>query len=271
MTGSQLEYGSHIDDGDLIRLIDNECSQAERIRISDHIDGCSECRDNLEALKTASGLFSEAAAELDLEAGPMASREEGERSEWREKWEGAGSQPHWRFSSARVWRIAAVLAVTVLVFTATPARAWLADGWAAFRSLVADTPRESPVEPVPVVDEAAQPTMSSVLRFSTSGDEFRLEFVVRPAGGSLVIVIDTITSASAAVFGESNSDEMILLPAGLRIRNSSTSNSSYEVRLPNTLDAVEVVVGGSTEVKIDVGSVAVPFRRELNLAGQTND
>lgn len=260
MTGSRVDQGLHIDDGDLIRLFDGECSPEEVERLGAHIDLCSECRSNAESLKIASELFSESLLELDIQAPaePARAPNVGKRLVRENTWR--------NFVTPRVLRAAAVLAVMVIVFSATPARAWLVRGWEAFRSLVASENTQPP-EMVDVPEEVGV-EMSSILRFTPRGSEFRLEFTGRQAAGTLVLLFDSTTSASAGILGEDTGDEMILLPDGLRVRNSSGSTTSYEVQLPLTLSFVEVRIAGTTILSLDLQSEAVTLRRELDLTGE---
>jgi hypothetical protein len=157
----------------------------------------------------------------------------------------------------------------VLVFAATPARAWFVQGWEALKSLVISEIVEPPAETA--VPEETDLEMSSILRFTPRGSEFRLEFTDRPERGTLVLLFDSTTSASAGMLGEETGDEMILLPDGLRIRNSSSSTASYRVQLPLTLSVVEVSIAGRTVLRLDLQSQSVPLRRELSLSVETGN
>ena len=61
---------------------------------------------------------------------------------------------------------------------------------------------------------------------------------------------------------------MILLPDGLRIRNSTSSTVNYEVRLPLTVSLLEVRIAGSLELSLNVQAGSGPFIRELELSGE---
>lgn len=261
MTGSRGDAAPHIDDGDLIRLSDGECSPEEAQQIRDHIDDCSECRDNSDALAKASGAFSSLVAELEP-AAPL--------EVVREVDAGAPVLPQkthrFRFGSPRVLKVAAVLAVTVLVFAATPARALFLQGWEVLRSFVSATTSEAPISDE--VPEDATPEPSSVISFTPRGPTFRLEFMRRPASGMLVMLFDSAATASAGLVGGDGTDGIILLPAGLRVHNSTNSFGSYQLRLPLSLSSVHVYVAGSVELVIDVKSAPGPFRRELDLSGE---
>jgi hypothetical protein len=263
MTGSSVDHGSHIDDGDLVRLLDGECSAAEREQLDDHIAVCPDCKTNADSLQRASALFSKSALELDARE-PERSKPElslGRRY--------ARRQTQFSFLSVRVLRAAAVLALMIVAFTATPARAWLVQGWESLVSLVrSETPE---VPEVPAVPEQASATVSSILRFSPRGSQFRLEFMSWQAGGTLVLQLDSAATASAGIVGEEGNEEMILLPNGLRVRNSDGSSTSYEVRLPLSLSVIEVSIAGSTLLRLDVQSESGPSRRELSLSGESEE
>ena len=65
MTGARVDRGPHIDDGDLIRFFDGECSPEEAKQIRTHIDNCPECKGNSDTLKDAWAAFSSLLAELE--------------------------------------------------------------------------------------------------------------------------------------------------------------------------------------------------------------
>ena len=261
MTGSRADRRPHIDDGDLIRLFDGECSSEEAEQIRTHVESCPECQENSDTLKNASERFSSLLAELEVSAPRDVVRgsDAGKASVQRET-------RQFRFVSSRVLRAAAVLAAMVLVFAATPARAWLVQGWEALKSLVTAETNELPVETA--VPEIAGPEASSVIRFTPRGAAFRLEFVDRPADGTLVLQFDSATTASASIIGGDGADGMILLPDGLRVRNTASSFASYEVRLPLSLSVVEVFIAGRVELRLDVQSLTGPLMRELDLGGE---
>ncbi len=263
MTGSKIGREPHIDEGDLIRLLDGECSSEESQRFGAHIDACPECRSNAESLRKASELFSNSLLELDSDAPATPKRELtfGKRIKRDRAWLSV--------VSPRVLRAAAALALMVLVFTATPARAWLVQGWRSLKSLVVSDPVYQPE--ASDVPEDPPLDMSSVLRFTPRGAEFRLEFTEYQTRGLLTLLIDSTTYASAGTIGQDVGEEMILLPNGLRVRNSSSSLTSYEVNLPLTLSLVEVSVAGNTILRLDVQSQPTPLSRELSLtAGNRN-
>jgi len=210
-------------------------------------------------LNRACELFSGAIRELDAQTDARPTREPSVGKKI------VHETPRFRFASPQVLRAAAVLALMVLVFTATPARAWLVSGWEALKSLVVSESAGTD-ETVDVPEEPGV-EMSSILRFTPRGSEFRLEFTERQSGGTLVLLFDSTASASAGILGEGSGEEMILLPNGLRVRNSAGSTSSYEVQLPLSLSVVEVRVAGGAVLRIDVSAETGAMRRELSLAG----
>lgn len=260
MTGTRGDRGPHIDDGDLIRLSDGECSPEEAKQIRTHIDNCPECKGNSDTLTDTSAVFSSLLAELE----PTAPLEVVRGVD-------AGDSPlspktqRLHFVSPRAMRAAAVLAATVLVFAATPARALFLQGWDVLRSLVTATTSESPISDD--VPEVATPEPSSVISFTPRGPTFRLEFMQRPATGTLVLVFDSAATASVGLVGGDGTDGIVLLPGGLRVHNSTSSFGGYQLQLPLSLSSVHVFLAGSVELVIDVKSAPGPFRRVLDLSG----
>jgi len=261
MNGSRVDRGPHIDDGDLIRLLDGECPTEEAGQIRAHIEDCSECSENFHTLKNASERFSSLLAELDVSA----PREVGKGSDVGTT-SGPPESRRFRFFSPRVLSAAAVLAAMVLVLAATPARAWLFRGWEALRSLVTSETNDVPVETA--APEATGPEISSVIRFTPRGPTFRLEFTNRPAAGTVVLLFDSVATASAGLVGGDGTEGIILLPYGLRVHTSPSSTASYELRLPMSLSSAHVFIAGSVELIVDVRSATGPFRRELDLSGE---
>jgi len=263
MTNTRFDRGPHIDDADLVRLLDNECAPGEAQQMRAHIEICAECKNNAETLRQASELFSRSLSALDAQVVPAQSTPARAPTVGRKF---TRRETQFPFLSRRVLRAAAVLAAVALVFTATPARAWLVQGWETLKSLVMAVPSEPPAETdgAETVDAAA----SSLIRFNPRGPEFRLEFTDRPAGGMLMLIFDSTATASAGVVGGEGDEEMILLPDGLRIRNSISSTVDYEVRLPLTVSLLEVRVAGSLELRLDVQAGSGPFMRELALSGE---
>ena len=118
----------------------------------------------------------------------------------------------------RAVRVAAVVAAVLgLTLTTAPARALVAAGWQAVRTLVVGAPTAAP--------EVQQAT--SLVSFVPQGEEFLIDFLQAQSRGTLSVVVDTMNSASARVMGGDGLDELIVLQAGIRVRNRTASSASY--------------------------------------------
>ncbi len=244
----------HVDDGDLMRLNDGECDPADERLIRNHLAGCSTCRDNAEELaqlaRGFSGALSEPEEPVPVPAPVPRYRREPSRSFGR----AVGRFGQSRRAARVLVAIAAVLAV---VLTVAPARAWVLERLAALKSLVVAVP----VEPPP---QLQQPT--SLVSFVPTSGQFLIDVTSTQPGGTLSIVVDTVTAASARILGGGN-EEVMVLQAGFRIRRNATSRASYEFRLPRSLELVEVRLAGKTVVRYDVTEMAERGRWEIDLTG----
>jgi hypothetical protein len=154
--------------------------------------------------------------------------------------------------------------ILAAALSATPARAWLAERWDALKSLVVGAPAELPeVAPAAVEPREA----GSVITFTPAGPEFTLRVVHLQAGGTLYLTVEPTASASAGVIGGDGSEEIVVLPGGFEVRNAATSTASYEVRLPNHLESIEVRIGDHTELRFDLTAEPGPISREIDLSG----
>ena len=80
------------------------------------------------------------------------------------------------------------------------------------------------------------------------------------------MVVDTGTAASARVLGGDGLDELIVLQAGLRVRNRTASTASYELRLPPFLKDIEVRVAGRTVAAFSTAGMTGAARWEVALS-----
>ena len=83
--------------------------------------------------------------------------------------------------------------------------------------------------------------------FNPTADEVVVRFDVSQRGGTLTIGEPRVAENSIAALG-ATSDEIVVLPGGLRIRNDSTASTSYELMVSNRIRTVWVLVGGRDRV-----------------------
>lgn len=254
---STTQEGQHVDDGDLIRLRDGECPLTEERVLRDHLERCETCSDNSERIERLADGFFAAVDEIQHPDVVQLARKKAAKI--------AAIGRHTRHTapwhSRRAVRVAAVVAVVLgLTLTTAPARALVAAGWRAVKTLFVGAP--------PAAPELQQAT--SLVSFVPQGEEFLIDFVSTQSRGTLSVVVDTVNSAFARVMGGDGLDELIVLQAGLRIRNRTASSASYELRLPRFLRDIEVRIAGRTVAAFSTAGLTQAARWEVDLTGRAN-
>ena len=142
--------------------------------------------------------------------------------------------------------LAASVLLLVAVATVTPVRALMVEGWGALKLLVAGQTDESVAfgEAVVSADRAA-------VSFTPSAADLNVTFTRWQAGGTVTITATDETAATAAVIGGGD-EELVLVPAGLRIVNAEPSTASYRFSVPLTIHRVTLRVGN-----VEVGQYEV--------------
>jgi anti-sigma factor RsiW len=213
----------HVDDGELIRLLDGECSAEQRARLERHLATCPACVERRSVLDSLTDAVTAALVRAD----------EPVRSVRAPK----------RRSRSGAFQAAAVLllvSVGVAAASVPPVRAWLSARWADLRGIVAPhaTPR-------------TESRGATTVRFVTTTGAFTIELVARQDTGVLTIDVsaDTLASASVTAAGR-RGEEIVVLPGGLRFVNQPGDRASYEVRLPSSVTAVRVRIGDAPEWRV---------------------
>ena len=208
---------THMEDGALVRYLDEESESGERVEVGDHLSGCETCADRLSVLRTHARTVSIAlrAADPAGHANPRPG-------------------PRWGLRAA-----AAVLVVLSIAGAVRPVRAWIVERavalWAAIGGGAEE--REPPASGV-------EPMAPSRVAFVPTGGSFILELAGRQTSGTIRLEGVEGDTAYAAMIGGTGVGDLVVLPGGLRIVNPPASDGSYLVRLPRRLAGVSVVVGG---------------------------
>ena len=227
----------HVEDGDLMRLLDTECSDEEDRMLRMHLAACADCKRRHDRIARLSHRF----AALLFELEEPAPRKITPVHESRKATTQPAVKPWW---SRRVLRVAAVVVLILAGAAAvTPVRAWVID---AFRSLLG-ADKTAPVQ---------QQTPGSLVSFVPSGGEFLVEFLETQTVGVLRVYVDTTEAASARMIGTTAGEGFLVQSAGLTIRNTSESSVSYELRLPRTCQSFEVRIAGAVVWRYEVRSQA---------------
>jgi hypothetical protein len=243
---------SHASDGDLLRLLDGECGEEEEKHLRTHLATCAECLRNERKLAAVSEQFSAVVQDLES-AGPVRlTSQRRSRLGFFRRW-----TRHLR--SGRYARSGAVLLLMAVALAVSPLRAWILDRMSAISTLAFGGSS---------AEEQAQ-LPSSTVSFVVSGDRLLVEFSNRQAGGVLAVAMDT--GSLVQITGASQADELLVFAAGVRIRNSSESSASYDLRIPRSIDVLEVRIAGLTVAKLELAGHAGSARWQIDLrhAGNT--
>ena len=157
MVLSTFQKGQHVDDGDLIRLRDGECPLSEERILRDHLENCATCRENSERIEWLADGFVAAVSEIQPpQSVPLPRHELGRRTAPPQRRQ---FMTPWR--QRRSARVAVVIAaVLALAMTTAPARALVAAGWQAVKTLFVGAPAVEPQQ------------ATSLVSFVPQGEEF---------------------------------------------------------------------------------------------------
>lgn len=249
---------THLEEGDLVRLLGDELSTHERAAAEAHLGSCDACAARL----SRCGADLEEATRL-LNALPVAAVDPARRARSLEAVRGAVTRhaghvapaapvTRTRFDRGRRFipstalaRAAAVAGLLVAGgVAASPAGAWIVD---RVRDLI------QPAQPVTVAEPepSTLPAHSSVVAFTPVGTELVLEFNSAQEHGELVLRIDAAPGASATVTGGEGDLDVVVLPGALRIRNDYDMAARYEVVVPAHLERLRVRVGDAEEMVLN--------------------
>ena len=230
----------HPNDGVLLALLDAELDDERRPELeaaSEHVPGCEVCRDRSAAMEATSRQVCQALASIPIPRGSEAVlRRRIARAEIPRV-----VVPLWRRPT---WQAAAAGVVLAAVAAASPVRHWL------LRRL--DSPQAVIQSgPAPASVHSTQPTnplvnRSAIVSFAPSGAEFTVRFDSLPAAGVLTAERTTAGEVSARALNGANADPLLVLPGALRVRNETTSRTSYVVSLPASVHRLRVIVAGDT-------------------------
>lgn len=228
---------AHLEDGELVRFLDGELASSERSVAEVHVAACGRCRTAHDRILARSARVSSALALIDdLGAGDgsVATRPTAIR-----RASGAG------------WLRAAAIGALILAMgglVSPTVRAWIADGWAAFRTSVSGSSE-------PAADPGAQALGPGAARtrFVPRSGALLVRLENPPAAGTLTV--ETTGDGSGSVVFLSGSEEGILvLPAGLVIQNTPGSRADYRLLVPPDLTSVTAIAGTDTIAVLRPGS-----------------
>lgn len=216
---------THLDDGRIRALMDDELSGSDASTVRLHLEECEPCLTRLAELEERSTLVARALERLDTAVPPTGERfavlerivsaPRGERVGPTERV--ATVEPTRPDNRARTFRIplarAAMLALllgagVVTALPASPVRGWIAAGWARAAELF-DSP-DSAATPVSPTEEAAPPTPDvsveaqdatlAGVRLDATGEG--ISIVLRGIGPGSLIVVRLVPGGEAGAFAD---------------------------------------------------------------------
>lgn len=214
-------------DGRLVRLLDDELTDAERAELLEMLDTSAEVRARYEELRALSSRLTDL---LEGQAVPPVPelalpKRPASRASWGAPW----------------LRVAAGVALLLAVgLTVEPVRAWLTTGMQRVVELIAPPDGELVVEEAP---PPAQDTESpSAVSFLPQGSAFVVEVRAAQVQGMLTVESVSDTDAVTASVVGGSGETLVVLPSGLGISNAAGSVADYRVTVPSALTTVEVRV-----------------------------
>lgn len=230
------QSGAHLDDARLVALMDGELGSTDRETGRRHLAECAPCSARMNQLCAVSEVLSEAQRSIQIPPRLL-------QAPRRRATDADGPRRLRAWDSISLPRIAAVALVAAGIAAAAsqPVRA------AVLRLTHAILGRSNPDTLVPrstamppAAGSSERPRDASV-SFNPVSSEITLEFDVPWAARALVFVRGTADSAVViAVRAHQRVPDLVMLPAGARIRNASTPDAEYRVELPRAVGTVVV-------------------------------
>lgn len=216
---------THIDAGDLVRLIDGELSLDDRAALDSHLSRCRDCVARREAVRGQASAIRELLRSADVTPPATPLR--------------VAVAPV-KTSAAVRWRAAAVVALVVAgAVAAPPVRAWIANVARAAWSSVTGGKNRPVSQFVPV-----EPGEAGAVSFVPVGSTFTISV---PAPAPARVIVEAEEGNRVSVIGSRGQPVpgLVVLPSEVRFTQpSGGSGPDYFVRVPLTLQSINIVIGG---------------------------
>ena len=250
----------HLADEHFVRLLDGQLEAAERPRVEGHAARCEACGARLRQLRRRSARLTGILLASDPQAPPAPAHAPDELALRRTRRAGSA------VPAARPWlRAAAAVALLLAAgLAASPRRAvvadWLRAQWA--RIAAPDARDAAPAMEAPTAAPEVAESGARV-QFTPQGAAFTLEVAAPQAAGAVEVRRAAGASATAEQTGGGAQAELLVLPAGVRIRNAPGATADYRVTVPASVRTVRVRVGERRETTLTADEVAAGARVEL--------
>lgn len=230
----------HLDEGTLVRLVDDELSADERRGVEAHLSGCEPCRRERDRIEALSRAFSGWAGWAEPAEPPrLAGVEEILRAADGADADGGRGRRSAGGVVGTILRAPAFRAAAVLVLLAgvalafPPVSRWVEERVAG--------PTAGPGEVAPSADVA--PGSISV-SFRPAGERLTVRVERLPARGSVRIAPGAGPDVEARVIGGEGDEELTVLPDGLAVRIPEGSTADFAIAVPVTVRAIDLFVAG---------------------------
>jgi predicted anti-sigma-YlaC factor YlaD len=222
---------AHLQDATLVRQLDGALEDDEIAIVPLHLASCGACAERLATLGRRFERLGELLAATDVPVPTTALR-----------------APR-RFVPQRAGAAAAVvLAFATGVVAVRPARAWIVE-----RSVELWTLVTGGAEAAPAVDEgpAAPTATAAAVSFTPSGQQFLIRVTGYQLAGTVTVETAAVSEVTAEVRGGGETEDIVVLPDGLRIVNAGQSTADYHVLVPATLREITVEVAGRVAARLE--------------------
>jgi hypothetical protein len=266
MTMTTATTDPHLEDWELVELLDGGADLRVEHRRRTHLAACGSCAARFATVEVQAGRLSGLIGSIELPddfrfpvppAAPMRHRF------------GAAARPARRATSTPPWlrAAAAMAALAVGLAVAGPLRAWVGGWFAADRPAPAAV--VAPSSDTPAVPRQQTRDVGATVSFAPAGPELRVEFArpqragtvqLRRAAGAEVRV-----EVIGAPGGTTGPEMPLVTDNGVRVLNGAASTASYRVSVPRSVERVRLRIGdGASRV---IPADAVNAGRTVGLGG----
>lgn len=219
----------HLEDGELVRLMDGELGAGERSIAEAHVTACGRCRVAHDRIAERTALVSSALTLID-DVRPRSDAATVRSTELR------------RASRAGWLKAAAIVAMVVAIgaLGSSTVRGWIVERWETVLASVAGSSE-------PAANTVSWPPWPAVVRarFVPRSEALFVRLESRAAGGVLTVEISEDDSRSVA-FMSGAGEGVLVLPTGLVIQNAPGSRADYRLVVPPTVTTVTAIVDTDT-------------------------
>jgi anti-sigma factor RsiW len=227
----------HLEQGDLVRFLDDEMSQPERAAVAAHLLQCAVCSSSLETMRKDRQLFADMLGQLQLPTLTPARRDLS-----LSRVETAARRRSFRRSHSGIAAAAAAV-VLLSTFALPPVRGFASELLARITNRI-----EALVTNTTVLEPEPIRVAGATIGFVPEVESFLLEIRSTQREGTVVLGIGDGASVNArAVGGDGAVDISILRNQGMRIENGPSDTGAYAINLPSTLREVRVRIGDNPE------------------------